>query len=114
MKLPGDMARRPGNRICKPFKEPRNRFSAWLAGKPVRQSYFFCRTGLAGYIGWRNRFLGIDSSALQSFTNTDSCLTKTTEHDTNAALAMGCLVAVGKDDPREGFIYNPTTINPKA
>jgi hypothetical protein len=33
-----------------------------------------CRTGPAGYIGWRNRFLGIDSWASQAFTNTGSGL----------------------------------------
>jgi hypothetical protein len=31
----------------------------------------------------------------------------TTEHGANAALAMCCLAARGKDDPSEGFIYNP-------
>jgi hypothetical protein len=35
-------------RICKPFKELRNRFPAWRA----------CRTGPPGYKGQRNRFLG--------------------------------------------------------
>jgi hypothetical protein len=35
-------------RICKPFKEPRNRFRAWRAGN-VRQS--ICRTGPPSYIG---------------------------------------------------------------
>ncbi len=29
-------------------------------GQPVRQPY--CRTGPEGYIGWRSRFLGIESS----------------------------------------------------
>ncbi len=55
-------------RICKPFKEPRNRFSAWRAGtsNPV------FRTGSPDYIGWRNRFLGIDSWTPYTFTNTGS------------------------------------------
>ncbi len=35
-------------RICKAFKEPRNRFLAWR----------ICRTSLSGYTGWRNCFLG--------------------------------------------------------
>jgi hypothetical protein len=41
-------------RICRPFKEPRNRFPALRAGNdnPI------CRAGPPGYIGWRNRFLG--------------------------------------------------------
>jgi hypothetical protein len=47
-------------RICKPFKEPRNQFSAYLTGlydNPI------CSTGPPGYIGWRNQILGIDSWA---------------------------------------------------
>jgi hypothetical protein len=39
-------------------------------GGPVRQPY--CRTGPLGYIGWRNRFLGINSWAPETFTNTGS------------------------------------------
>jgi hypothetical protein len=36
------------------------------------------RTGLPGYIGWRNSFLGIDSGAPYTFKNTDSvCLMNT-------------------------------------
>ncbi len=41
-------------RICKPFKEPRNRFPAW---QPVRQPYLSYRPAML-HIGWRNRFLG--------------------------------------------------------
>jgi hypothetical protein len=49
-----------GARICKPFKEPRNRFPAWRAG---RYNNPICRTAdLPGNIGWRNRFLGIEES----------------------------------------------------
>jgi hypothetical protein len=48
-------------RIFKPLKEPRNRFPAWLA--PVLYDTLFCCTGPPSYIGWRNRFLGIDSWA---------------------------------------------------
>jgi hypothetical protein len=46
-------------RICKPFKEPRNRFPA-LAGRYDNPIY---RTGPTGYKGRRDRFLGIDSWA---------------------------------------------------
>jgi len=50
-------------RICKPFKEPRNRFSAWRAGTitlfdvPARQATWAA---------------GIDSWAPEAFTNTGS------------------------------------------
>ncbi len=43
----------------KPFKEPRKRFPA-LAGQDVNPIW---RTGPPDCIGWRNRFLGIDSWA---------------------------------------------------
>jgi hypothetical protein len=43
-------------RICKPFNEPRNRFPTWRAGMTNR-------TGPPGYIGWRNRFIGINTQA---------------------------------------------------
>ncbi len=43
-------------RICKPFKEPRNRFPTWRAG--VRQPHLSYRPARLQYIGWRNRFLG--------------------------------------------------------
>jgi hypothetical protein len=34
---------------------------------------------------------------------------------TYSSRIVSCLhLAGGKDDPREGFIYNPTTLNPKA
>ncbi len=46
--------------ICKPFKEPRNRFPARWAGRQPYLTY----TGPPGYIGWRNRF--------KTFTNTGS------------------------------------------
>jgi hypothetical protein len=39
-------------------------------GGPVRNPIY--RTGPPGYIGWRNRFLGIDSWAPCTFTNTGS------------------------------------------
>jgi hypothetical protein len=39
-------------------------------GGPVRQPY--CRAGPPGYIGRRNRFLGIDFWASLTFTNTGS------------------------------------------
>ncbi len=39
-------------------------------GGPVRNP--ICRTGPPGYIGWRNRFLGIDSWAPYTFTNKGS------------------------------------------
>ncbi len=45
-------------RICKPFKVPRNRFPVWQAGTTTP----IWRTGP---LGWRNRFLGIDSWRLQ-------------------------------------------------
>jgi hypothetical protein len=41
-------------------------------GGPVRNPIY--RTGPPGYIGWRNRFLGIDSWAAYTFTNTGSVL----------------------------------------
>ncbi len=44
--------------ICKPFKEPRNRFPAWHG--PVRQPYLTYR---AARLHWLARFLGIDSWA---------------------------------------------------
>jgi hypothetical protein len=39
-------------------------------GGPVRNP--ICRTGPPGYTGWRNRFLGIDAWAPETFTNTGS------------------------------------------
>ncbi len=39
-------------------------------GGPVRNP--ICRTGPPGYIGWRNRFFGIDSWAPDTFTNTET------------------------------------------
>ncbi len=39
------------------FKEPKNRFPAWRAGTTTP----FWRTVPTGYIGRRNRFIGIDS-----------------------------------------------------
>ncbi len=42
-------------RICRPFKEPRNRFRAWRNGTTTSPIF---RTGPPGYICWRNRFLG--------------------------------------------------------
>ena len=53
-------------RICKPFKEPMNRFTNW-------QSYL-TYTGPLGNTGWRKRFLGIDSWPSQTFTNTGSAV----------------------------------------
>ncbi len=45
-------------RICKPFKEPRNRFPpAWRADRTT----LFDVTARSGYISWWNRLLGIDS-----------------------------------------------------
>jgi hypothetical protein len=44
-------------RICKPFKEPRNRFQAWRA----RTITLFVVPAREGYIGCRNRFFGNDS-----------------------------------------------------
>ncbi len=38
-------------------------------GVPVRQPYLTYHTDPSGYIGWRNRFLGIGSWAPQTFTN---------------------------------------------
>ncbi len=46
-----------GARICKPFKEARNRFPA-LAGRYDNPIW---RTGPPGYTGSRNRFIGIYS-----------------------------------------------------
>jgi hypothetical protein len=45
-------------RICKPFKEPMNRFQAWRAGETI---LFDVPARHAGYIGRRNGFLKIDS-----------------------------------------------------
>ncbi len=42
--------------ICKPFKDPRNPIPS-LAGRYDNQVW---RTGPPDYIGWRNRFHGID------------------------------------------------------
>ncbi len=48
-------------RICRPFKEPRYRLPAW---RPAgRYENHVGRTGPPGYMGWRNRFLGIDACA---------------------------------------------------
>ncbi len=47
-------------RICRPCKEPKNRFWALRAGTTTLH---ICRTGPPGYIDWRNWFLGIDSWA---------------------------------------------------
>ncbi len=52
-------------RICKNFKGPRNRFPALRASRTT----LFLRTGPPGYIGWWNRFLGIESWAPLTFTN---------------------------------------------
>ncbi len=41
-------------RICKPFKEPRNRFPAWWAGTTYKLGV--PRTGPPDYVVWRNRF----------------------------------------------------------
>ncbi len=53
------------------FKEPRNRFhgigSVSLDSLAVLCDNPICRTGLPGYIGWRNRFLGIDSELLNLY-----------------------------------------------
>ncbi len=43
-------------------------------GRPVPYDNPVCRTGPPGYIGWRNRFLGIDSWAPETFTNTTAVL----------------------------------------
>ncbi len=43
-------------RICKLFKEPRNRFPTWRAG--TGQPYLSYRPARPQYIGRRNRFLG--------------------------------------------------------
>jgi hypothetical protein len=51
-------------RICKAFKEPRNRFPAWPAGTTTLFDV------PPGSIGWRNRFLG----SLNTFPNSDSVL----------------------------------------
>ncbi len=48
-----------GARICKLFREPNNRFPAWRAGTTT----LFDVDVPSGYIGWRNRSLGIDSWA---------------------------------------------------
>jgi hypothetical protein len=48
----------PWARICRSFKETRYRFSAWRAGTKPYLSYW---PAMLQYIGWRNRFLGIDS-----------------------------------------------------
>ncbi len=48
-------------RICKPFKEPKNR-TPWIDSQLAgRYDNPFWRIGPPGYIGRRNRFLGIDS-----------------------------------------------------
>jgi hypothetical protein len=44
-------------RSCKPFKEPSNRFPARRAGTTT----LFVLPARQGYIGWRNRLIGIDS-----------------------------------------------------
>ncbi len=43
--------------------------SLWGLGTEEEEGY---RTGLPGYIGWRNSFLGIDSGAPYTFKNTGS------------------------------------------
>ncbi len=43
--------------------------SLWGLGTEEEEGY---STGLPGYIGWRNSFLGIDSGAPYTFKNTDS------------------------------------------
>ncbi len=45
----------PRARICKPFKEPRNRFLAWRVSTTTQVVVWPVRLQ---YIGWRNRFLG--------------------------------------------------------
>ncbi len=50
-------------RICKNFKNPR------LAGRYNNPNW---GSGPPGYIGWRNQFLGIDSWAPLTFTNSSS------------------------------------------
>ncbi len=52
-------------RICKAFKGPRNRFPAWR--NRFVCSINICKFGFSGYIGWRNRFLGIGSQAPKKF-----------------------------------------------
>ncbi len=53
VRQPNSTYRPTSARICKPFKEPRNRFPTCRAGTiPLS-----CQTGPPGYIGWRNRFL---------------------------------------------------------
>jgi hypothetical protein len=47
-------------RICIPFKEPRNRFQAWWAGKTILFDVP-AQGAQQSYIGWRNGFLEIDS-----------------------------------------------------
>jgi hypothetical protein len=42
--------------------------------------------------------------------NYSSLAPPTTEHGANAALALGYLVACGKDDPTEGLIINNAQI----
>ncbi len=43
--------------------------SLWELGTEEEEGY---RNGPPGYIGWRNSFLGIDSGAPYTFTNTGS------------------------------------------
>ncbi len=50
-----------GARICKPFSEPTGNDSQ--PGGPVRQPLFVVPARHAGYMGLRNRFLGINSWA---------------------------------------------------
>jgi hypothetical protein len=56
-------------RICKPFEEPRNRFPAWRASTAI---LFNVPAPHIGYMGWRNRFLAIDS--LESIPGLPKCL----------------------------------------
>jgi hypothetical protein len=52
--MPAYVAWRACARICKPFKEPRNRFQP---GGPVRTPYSSYRPAMLHTVGWRNRFL---------------------------------------------------------
>ncbi len=68
-------------RICKRLRSPKidskesipPAFVAWRAGTI---SLFVVAARHASYLGWRNRFLGIDSWAPQMFTNKGSVLIK--------------------------------------
>jgi hypothetical protein len=49
----------PEHRICKPFKELRNRFSAWQADMTTLFDIMACQDSLAGGIGFSESIPGL-------------------------------------------------------